>query len=53
VLDALFGLWKATNDLVQRQEHGDQKVEESVTWATVFQVGNVMFEVGRILDAPA
>ena len=57
VLDALFELWKATNDLVQRQEHGDQKVGDSVTWddarATVFQVGNVMFEVDRVLDAPA
>lgn len=56
VLDALFELWKATNDLVQRQEHGDQKVGDSVTWddarATVFQVGNVMFEVDRFLDAP-
>jgi hypothetical protein len=57
VLDALFELWKATNDLVQRQEHGDQKVGDSVTWddarATVFQVGNVMFEVDRVLDTPA
>jgi hypothetical protein len=56
VLDALFELWKATNDLVQRQEHADQKAGDPVTWddarATVFQVGNVMFEVDRVLEPP-
>ena len=50
-----FRAMEGTNDLVQRQEHGDQKVGDFVTWddawATVFQVGNEMFEVDRVLDA--
>jgi len=31
-LTALMGLWKAANDVVQRQEHGAAREGESVTW---------------------
>lgn len=56
LLESLLALWKAVNGLVQRQEHGDQKTGDPVTWddarATVFQTGLVMFEIDRVLAPP-
>ena len=54
LLDALFGYWKATCDLIQRQEHGGQRQgEEPLTWEdgrrVVFQTAVVMFEIDRTL----
>ncbi len=53
-LDSLLEYWKALSGLVQRQEHGIQDVNESLTWEdgrrVVFQTAIVMFEVDRSLS---
>jgi hypothetical protein len=52
LLEALVHYWGTVSDLVQRQEHGDQK-QEALLWEdarlVVFQTAQVMFEVSRIL----
>lgn len=52
-LDSLVDYWKALSGLVQRQEHGIQDVNGSLTWEdgrrVVFQTAIVMFEVDRSL----
>lgn len=53
-LESLVDYWKALSGLVQRQEHGIQDVDESLTWEdgrrVVFQTAIVMFEVDRSLS---
>lgn len=48
-LDALLAYWGTVLDLVQRQEHGSQKENESLLWVDarriVFQTAIVMFEI--------
>jgi len=43
------------NDVVQRQEHGDQKQNDPLTWedarAAVFQTAMLMFEFDRVLSS--
>lgn len=55
LLDALLDYQSAVTDLVQRQEHGDQKPNDPLTWedarAAVFQTAMVMFEFDRVLNA--
>jgi hypothetical protein len=54
LLDALFGYWRSSVDLVQRQEHGGQKEGEALTWEdarrVVFQTANVMVELHRAAE---
>jgi hypothetical protein len=51
LLGALSDYWVAVDGLVQRQEHGDQKGNEPVTWEdarlVVFQTAVVMYELDR------
>ena len=53
-LDALLSYWGTVSDLVQRQEHGDQKEGEPLLWLdarrVVFQSANVMFEIDNTLS---
>jgi hypothetical protein len=53
LLDALIAYQEAVNGIVQRQEHGDQKSDDPLTWedarAAVFQTSLLMFEFDRIL----
>lgn len=53
-LDALLVYWGTVSDLVQRQEHGDQKEGESLVWddgsRVVFQTAMVMYEIDRTLN---
>ncbi len=53
ILDALFGYWSATENLIQRQEHAGQREGESLTpedgRRAVFQTAVVMFEADRTL----
>ena len=53
ILDALFVYWRATENLVQRQEHAGQREGESLTpedgRRAVFQTAVVMFEADRTL----
>ncbi len=55
VLSALVEYQSAVTDLVQRQEHGDQKADDPLTWedarAAVFHTALVMFEFDRQLNA--
>jgi hypothetical protein len=57
LLDALFGYWRASIDLVQRQEHGGQKEGEPLNWEdarrVVFQTANVMVEIHRAAELAA
>jgi hypothetical protein len=57
LLDALFGYWRASVDLVQRQEHGGQKEGEPLAWEegrrVVFQTANVMVEIHRAAELAA
>lgn len=57
LLDALFDYWRATVDLVQRQEHGGQKEGEPLGWEdgrrVVFQTANVMVELHRAVEQAA
>lgn len=54
LLNALLEYQDAVNDVVQRQEHGDQKPGDALTWedgrAAVFQCGILMFEFDRLLN---
>jgi hypothetical protein len=54
VLSALLEYHDAVNGLVQRQEHGDQKPGDPLTWedarTTVFQTVYLMFEFDRVLN---
>jgi hypothetical protein len=51
LLNSLFDFWRATVNLVQRQEHGGQKEGEPLGWEdgrrVVFQTANVMVELSR------
>ena len=53
-LDSLIAYWSAANDLIQRQEHGDQKSGRELIWEdgrrVVFQAASVMFELDRSLS---
>ena len=53
LLDALVEYWNAVDGVVQRQEHGDQKGGEPVTWedarTVVVHTALVMFEIDRLL----
>ena len=46
--------WDALNELVQRQEHGNQKLGKHLLWEDarrlVFQMAVVMFEIDRSLS---
>jgi len=57
LLRALFDFWRATVDLVQRQEHGGQKEGEPLRWEdgrrVVFQTANVMVELHRAAEQAA
>lgn len=50
-LNALVVYWGTVNDLIQRQEHGSQKEQETLIWEdarmVVFQTLIVMFEIDR------
>jgi hypothetical protein len=52
-LDVLFAYWRATDNLIQRQEHAGQREGESLTpedgRRAVFQTAVVMFETDRTL----
>lgn len=52
-LDALLEYWRSVSGLIQRQEHGNQKVGSELTWEdarrAVFQTGIVLFELDRAL----
>jgi hypothetical protein len=54
LLSALLDYHSAVSDLVQRQEHGDQKPHDPLTWedarAAVFHTSMVMFEFDRLLS---
>lgn len=54
LLDALVDYWRAVNDIVQRQEHGEQKSGGELTWEDGRQVllytALVMGECDRILS---
>lgn len=51
---ALAEYQEAVNSLVQRQEHGDQKVGDPLTWedarAAVFHTALLMYEYDRLLN---
>lgn len=51
--ETLINYWGALNDLVQRQEHGTQKVGQPLIWEDgrrlVFQTAITMFEIDRSL----
>ena len=53
LLDGLFGYWRATDSLVQRQEHAGQREAEPLTFEdgrrVGFQTAVVMFEADRTL----
>ena len=53
-LDALVSYWDALNELVQRQEHGNQKLGSQLLWEDgrrlVFQTAIVMFEIDMSLS---
>jgi hypothetical protein len=53
ILDALLAYWRATDSLIQRQEHGGQREGEPLTpedgRRAVFQTAVVMFEADRTL----
>ena len=53
MLDALFNYWRATGDVIQRQEHEGLREREPLAWEdgrrTVFQTAVVMFEADRTL----
>jgi hypothetical protein len=54
LLSVLLEYHEAVTGLVQRQEHGDQKPGDPLTWedarAAVFQTAMLMFELDRILN---
>jgi hypothetical protein len=54
LLKALAEYQDASNDLVQRQEHGDQKPGEPLAWedarAAVFHTALLMYEYDRLLN---
>jgi hypothetical protein len=54
LLEALLSYQSAVTGLVQRQEHGDQKLDDPLTWedarAAVFQAAMLMFELDRTLN---
>jgi hypothetical protein len=54
LLKALAEYQDAVNDLVQRQEHGDQKPGEALTWedarAAVFHTALLLYEYDRLLN---
>ena len=56
LFDALFGLWRAAVELVQRQEHGGQKENEPLEWQdgrrVVLQAAVVMYEIATALPEP-
>lgn len=56
-LDALLAYWGTASDLVQRQEHGNQKVGAALLWEdgrrVVFQTAMVMYEIERALSVPS
>jgi hypothetical protein len=53
LLDALASYQEAVNGVIQRQEHGDQKEGEPLTWedarATVFNTALLLHEYDRLL----
>ncbi len=53
LLDALFGLWRASENLIRRQEHAGQRERDPLTpedgRRVVFQTAVVMFEADRTL----
>jgi hypothetical protein len=53
LFNALFGYWRVTIELIQRQEHGGQKEGEPLEWEdgrrAVFQTAVVMTEVVGLL----
>lgn len=54
LLEALVAYWRAVNDIVQRQEHGEQKSGGELTWddgqRVVLYTALVMGECDRILS---
>lgn len=54
LLDALVVYWEATIDVVQRQEHGEQKGNQPLTWLdgrrVVFHTASLMVEIAATLE---
>lgn len=54
LLDALVHYWGEVNDLLQRQEHGNQKHGDPLSWEdgrrAIFQSAVVMYEIDRALQ---
>lgn len=54
LLEAVAAYWSAVNGVVQRQEHGEQKGGEELTWEdgqrVVYHTATVMVESERILS---
>ncbi|MBI1816642.1 MAG: hypothetical protein HYR72_16820 [Deltaproteobacteria bacterium] len=52
LLESLIGYWRATNEVVQRQEHGGKETEP-LTWdharLSVFHTLLIMYEVDRVV----
>jgi hypothetical protein len=55
LLKSLGDYWEATNDVVQRQEHGGQKEDQPLEWEdarrVVFHTASVMYEFARAFEA--
>jgi hypothetical protein len=53
LLDAIVLYWKAVSGIVQRQEHGGQRLDDALHWEdarrVVFQTAVLFFEVDRAL----
>jgi hypothetical protein len=54
LLDALIVYWEATIDAIQRQEHGEQKCKQALTWLdgrrVVFHTASLMVEIAATLE---
>lgn len=54
LLEALVAYWRATNEVVQRQEHGAQDAAQQLSWQdarlSVFHSLFVMYEVDRVVS---
>lgn len=53
LLESLVGYWRASNDIVQRQEHGSRDTTDPLTWEharlSVFHTLFVMYEIDRLV----
>lgn len=53
LIESLIGYWRATNEIVQRQEHGGRNATEPLTWEqarlSVFHTLLIMYEIDRAI----